>query len=349
MAPELLRSALGDESPIASQRLGGEDAVVVTPTRTIVYHAGGMLSEESIDEFPHDAERITVAEKRRNAEVTLDYGLEGSRSFRVPAKYVDKVLHPVLAANLSASGVIDSGESVHETYRFSELTLVVTSEQLIKHVGRVVWDDEYETIAFGDITGIEFEEGNHSMQVVIRTDGAADRTKIPSDSARAVRETIADAVCAYHGVDSVEALNAAGAGEEDRQDSVEAVTLGDDLNLLGDDDPPTATATHETATDRSEARSAGNRERQQTADSEGQSDTATTADDEEPGPPDEPADAEIVTDDEAVVESDDETPGEEALTARIEALEAAVEENTAAIREQQQTLERLLEALERRD
>jgi len=34
--------------------------------------------------------------------------------------------------------------------------------------------------------------------------GRSERFKAPNESARAVRETLVDAVCAYHGVDSLE-------------------------------------------------------------------------------------------------------------------------------------------------
>jgi len=65
----------------------------------------------------------------------------------------------VLAGVLSATGVTDPGESVIQTFRFSELTLVVTSERLVKHVGSAVWDEEFEEFAYADITDLDFEGG----------------------------------------------------------------------------------------------------------------------------------------------------------------------------------------------
>jgi len=114
------------------------------------------------------------------------------------------VLHPVLAGVLSATGVTDPGESVIQTFRFSELTLVVTSERLVKHVGSAVWDEEFEEFAYADITDLDFEEGTVATAVVLTHGGRSERFKAPNESARAVRETLVDAVCAYHGVDSLE-------------------------------------------------------------------------------------------------------------------------------------------------
>jgi len=45
------------------------------------------------------------------------------------------VLHPVLAGVLNGNGITDPGETVVKTYRFSELTLIITSDRLVKHIG----------------------------------------------------------------------------------------------------------------------------------------------------------------------------------------------------------------------
>jgi hypothetical protein len=90
-----------------------------------------------------------------------------------------------------------------------------------------------------------------------------------------VREAIGEAICAYHGVETIEALDR-GEGKEKRQDSVEAVTLGDDLELFGDDET-TARATHETATTASDAGPDGGEEPTTAASTEDTS-AAETAD-----------------------------------------------------------------------
>lgn len=196
--PALVQSSLGDEDVAAHVPLKGEDAVFVTPTRTLVYTADGLLSDESVDEFPHDAEGIGVSEGRRKATVTLDYGLDGEESFSVPSGKLDDVLHPILAGVLNAADVTQPGETVKRTYRFSELTLVVTSDRVVKHVGAAVWGTDYEEIDYETVTGIDVEEGNVSSQLVLETTARTQRIKAPNEQFRDVRETVEDAVYAYH-------------------------------------------------------------------------------------------------------------------------------------------------------
>ncbi|WP_435096776.1 DUF7115 domain-containing protein [Halorubrum sp. N11] len=213
--PELLAGTVGDEAVVAEVSLGGDDRLVVTPTRTLVYRGDGLLSDESVAEYSHDVERIAVSTGRRKAKLTLGYGLDGDETISVPAKRVDDVLHPVLAGVLSATGVTDPGESVIQTFRFSELTLVVTSNRLVKHVGSAVWDDELEEFAYADLTDLDFEEGTVATAVVLTHGGRSERFKAPNESARAVREALVDAVCAYHDVDSLEEFRVTAADEGD--------------------------------------------------------------------------------------------------------------------------------------
>ncbi|ACM57807.1 DUF7115 domain-containing protein [Halorubrum lacusprofundi] len=224
--PELLAGTVGDEEVVAEVPLGGADRLAVTPTRTLVYRGDGLLSDESVAEYSHDVERIAVSTGRRKAKLTLGYGLNGDETISVPTKRADDVLHPVLAGVLSATGVTDPGESVIQTFRFSELTLVVTSERLVKHVGSAVWDEEFEEFAYADITDLDFEEGTVATAVVLTHGGRSERFKAPNESARAVRETLVDAVCAYHGVDSLEEFRVTVADQGD--DDSGGVAAGDD-------------------------------------------------------------------------------------------------------------------------
>ncbi|ELZ45793.1 hypothetical protein C463_05135 [Halorubrum californiense DSM 19288] len=207
--PELLAATVGDEDVVAEVPLGGDDRLAVTPTRTLVYRGDGLLSDESVDEYGHDVERIEVSTGRRKAKIILGYGLDGDETLSVPTKRVDDVLHPVLAGVLSASGVTDAGETVVRTFRFSELTLIVTSERLVKHVGSAVWDPEFEEFHYADLSGLDFEEGTVATAVVLVHGGRSERFKAPNESARAVQETLADAVCSFHGVDSLEEFRVA--------------------------------------------------------------------------------------------------------------------------------------------
>ena len=202
--PELLSGTVGDEAVVARVPLGGDDLLAVTPTRTLVYRADGLLSDESVEEYGHDVERIDVSTGRRKSKIVLSYGLDGDETLSLPTNRVDDVLHPLLAGVLSATGVTGPGESVRRTFRFSELTLVVTDQRLVKHVGSAVWDEEFEEFPYANLTDLDFEEGTVATAVVLTHDGRSERFKAPNESARAVRETLVDAVCAFHGVDSVE-------------------------------------------------------------------------------------------------------------------------------------------------
>ncbi|MDB9279927.1 hypothetical protein PN416_06655 [Halorubrum ezzemoulense] len=219
--PDLLAGTVGDEDVVAEVPLGGDDRLAVTPTRTLVYRGDGLLSDESVDEYGHDVERIEVSTGRRKAKITLGYGLDGDETLSVPIKRVDDVLHPILAGVLSASGVTGPGETVVRTFRFSELTLIVTSERLVKHVGSAVWDPEFEEFGYDDLTGLDFEEGTVATAVVLVHDGRSERFKAPNESARAVRETLADAVCSFHGVDSLEEFRVAAAEAEEAASDAE--------------------------------------------------------------------------------------------------------------------------------
>ncbi|GAB3417810.1 hypothetical protein GCM10027435_16950 [Haloparvum alkalitolerans] len=206
--PSMLAGAVDGEDVVAHVDLGGEDALAVTPTRTLVYRADGLLSDESVTEYPHDVERIDVSEGRRKAKIQLEYGLDGTETITVPTKRVDDALHPILAGVLSAAGLTDPGESVLRTFRFSELTLIVTSDRLVKHVGSAVWDEEYEEFHFDDVTGLDFEEGTVATSVVLTHAGRQERFKAPNESKRAVREALIDAICEYHDVGSPAELRA---------------------------------------------------------------------------------------------------------------------------------------------
>jgi hypothetical protein len=250
--PALVESSLGDEDVAAHVSLKGEDALFVTPTRTILYTADGLLSDEGVEEFAHDAEGIEVSEGRRKAKITLDYGLDGEETFSLPAGSLDDALHPILAGVLNAAGVTQPGETVKHTYRFSELTLVVTSDRVVKHVGAAVWSTDYEEITFETVTGIDTEEGNVSSQLVLETTGRTERIKAPSEQFRAVREAVEEALFAYHGVSSAAELEQASGGGSEPEEP-EEVSFGEgvdpiDTSGVGEDDDADLVADEDAAT-----------------------------------------------------------------------------------------------------
>ncbi|WP_440989084.1 DUF7115 domain-containing protein [Haloarchaeobius baliensis] len=231
--PGIVESALEGEDIAAEVSLGGENALYVTPTRTLIYQSEGFLSDESVDEYPHDAQRMTVKEGRRKTRISLDYSLDGTEEFTVPSNATDDVVHPVLAGVLNASGVTDPDEKVTRTFRLDELTLVITSARLVKHVGSAVWDEDYEEYHFADVTGLDFEDGSVATQLVLTVDGRPERMKVSNDRAAEVKEYLQRSLFSYYGVSSLDALNEAVAPEEaDEADEPAAVDFGEGVDPL---------------------------------------------------------------------------------------------------------------------
>ncbi|WP_440764746.1 DUF7115 domain-containing protein [Natronorubrum sp. DTA7] len=237
--PGIVQSTLNGEEIAARVSLGGEDELFITPSSTLVYSSEGLLSDESIDEYPHEADRLTLSEGRRKTKFTLEYPLEGTKSFSVPGGKTDDVLHPVLAGVLNGNGITDPGETVAKTYRFSELTLIITSDRLVKHIGAAVWDGDYEEYHFGDVTSLAFEDGSVATQIVLTVDGRPQRIKAPNEQANDLRERLQRALFEYHDVGSLEELNEKVGGDdeaEQRQRSA-SVDFGEGVDPL-DADPP---------------------------------------------------------------------------------------------------------------
>ncbi len=236
--PGIVHSTLDGEEIVARVSLGSDDEIFITPTRTIVYRADGLLSDESADEYPHDADRLTLSEGRRKTKFSLEYALDGTQEFTIPAGKTDAVLHPVLAGVLNGNGITESGETVVRTYRFSELTLIITSDRLVKHIGGAVWDGDYEEYRFDDVTNLSFEDGSVATQIVLTVDGRPQRIKAPNEEANDLRERLQRALFDYHGVGSLEELNETLGGDDDEPASSEgAVDFGGGVDPL-DADPP---------------------------------------------------------------------------------------------------------------
>ncbi|WP_227133561.1 DUF7115 domain-containing protein [Halorubellus salinus] len=236
--PGIVQGELDGEEVAASVSLGGEDALFVTASRTLVYRSESLLSDESVESYPHDAERVTVKDGRRKTRITLTYSIDGERDFTVPSSVADDVLHPVLAGVLNGSGVTDPGETVVQTFRFSELTLIVTSDRLLKHVGSAVWDDDHEQYHFDDVTALDFEEGSVATQIVIAVDGRPQRIKTPNEHIAVVRERLTQALFAYYDVGSLAELNALVDPEEETPDAAgESASAGGGVDFGEGVDP----------------------------------------------------------------------------------------------------------------
>ena len=265
--PGIVQSALGDEQVAARVGLGGEDELFVTPSRILIYRGEGLLSDEDIEEYTPNAERVLVKEGRRKGKIVLEHDLEGDRSFSVPLSRLDDALHPVLAGVLNAAGVTEPGETVKQTYRFSELTLIVTSRRLVKHIGAPVWDADYEEYQFEDATGLDFEQGSVATQIVLEVGGRRERIKAPNEQAPEVRAHLEEALFEFYDVSSMAEFDAAVAEAEDdpepepstATDEVAFAGGVDPLDAGGDDDsePGTVDATHPGASVATDAGTAG--------------------------------------------------------------------------------------------
>lgn len=318
--PPQVDAALEDASVIETIDLGAEDALYLTRAETLHYRGEGLLSDAGLDRYPHDdVTRVSVSTGRRKAAIELTYAVADDRELTVPQHALQDVLEPLLAGILASSGVIAPEETVTAVYRFSELTVVVTSEQLLKHVGSAVWDPDYETIAWGDVTRLDVEEGDVAAQLVLETSSRSQRTKIPRDEAVAVHRDVEAALCAYHGVSDYSEFEAlVSEAEDDAGTDSRSTTNEDDLTEIGLE--PLGTGTPNRDLDRPEG---SDLDRLSSAGST----TAVDAQEEHSQPMDGPSRGEIA--------------------AQLEDLETALARQAELLEEHRQTLAELREALSR--
>lgn len=362
--PHLVEERLGDEPIEATVTLGDEDLVCVTPTRTFVYRGEGLLSDESVSAFSHDVERFDVSEGRRKAKFVFEY-VDGTDSFTAPGNRTESILELLLGGILRVDGVIDDGESISDVFSFSELTLVVTSDRLVKHVGAPVWDDDFEEYPYADVTGLAFEEGSVATQVVLSVDGRPERIKAPSEDAWKVEEALKGALFAYHDVDSLSALNeqlgGAGTGPQYGDDAAAgSLSLDSGISPLvsSDDEGAGASSAGSTADPSNPGRAAGSEPA--TEGSDGGRESAVRPDDAGTSAPDSgtttrrsgdtPVDTVSTTQPEH--EAEDGTGGVdpeevEAMKSQLATLTKAVKKQNDLLRDQQETIDRLIEELRR--
>lgn len=351
--PGIVQSALDGEEIETRVSLGGDDEIFVTPSSSVVYRAEGLLSDESIEVFPHDADRVSLSEGRRKTSITLEYPLDGPAEFTIPASKTNDVLQPVIVGILGENGIITADETVIKTYRFSELTLILTSDRLVKHIGEPVWDEDYEEYHFSDVTNLSFEDGSVATQIVLSVDGRPQRIKAPNDAANELQERLKRALFAYHDVDSLPELNEV-VGESEEEDDSATADFGEGVDPLDgpssedEDRDEQGIPEAETVTTTQSADLLG--------DEHADSETQTSHYGHEPAMQasqlrDEPADARQSEPDgsEATSDIDGESsappePSPEVLE-RLEHLEAVVERQNERLEAQQQLLEQLITEL----
>lgn len=325
--PDLVRRSLGDEEIQAGVSLGDEDAICFTPTRSLVYRGEGLLSDEGVSEYPHDFVRLAVSEGRRKTKYTLTY-VDRKAEFSVPGNRTDPVLERLLESTLRVDDVLDDDESVTGVFRFSELTLIVAQQRVLKHVGEYTWDGDFEVYSFDDVTGLHFEDGSVATSVVIETEGRPQRIKAPNDQAGIVRQTLEEALFDYYDAGSLDELNREIAVDEDEPDD-EATDHSSGLGLesgidplVSDDDGSAEEASEPTEQVRESATRQPGQNAASTVDLD---ETAAAADSAEAAGSD---DLESVTD-------------------QLADLTAAVEQQNRLLERQQRTVKQLIEELRR--
>lgn len=233
--PDPIAQQLGDEELESAVNLGDEDLICFTPSRTLLYHGEGLLSDESLEVFDHDVERLGISEGRRKTSFTLTY-VDDENRFTIPRDRTEPVLERLLSGVLGTAGVIESDEQIEGVFRFSELALVVTDRRIVKHIGAYLWDPDYEEYPYSQVTGLEFEEGSVATSVVISVDGRPQRIKAPSGEAEVLRRALTTALFSYYEVDSLEELNATLA-ESDPEPTESGGSLSSDIELDNTIDP----------------------------------------------------------------------------------------------------------------
>lgn len=363
--PDIVQERLGDEEVGGRIPLGGESELLVTRTRTLVYRAEGLLSGESVEEYPHDAERIEVQSGRRKSKIALDYGIDGAESIAVPTDRLSDALRAVFAGVLFAAGVIQPGETVERLYRRGELTYAITSARIIKHVGTDVWNgEEFEEFHFDDVTGLDVERGEVNSQLILEVDGRPQRIKSPTDDIREIRVNTERALLAHHEMDSLEEFNRAVEAEREAaaEDAQEAADQGgtgpssvfdSELDLIG------ATA-KSMGSDQEEASAAASAEADAAAEANPDAGAATMAagtdldletgtDDVSESEPTGTVDPTTATEDAEFEDAGFEPAAGHSTDAasEIAELRRAVERQNNLLEDQQQTIERLIEELRR--
>jgi len=221
--PELVQEHLGGEELQTGIKLGDEDVLCLTPTRLLLYRAEGLLSDESVTEYPHEVERLQLNEGRRKTKFVFEY-VEDNRSLTVPNSVASDILELILQGVLTTERILDEEEGVVGAFRFSELTLVIGERSVVKHVGNAVWEDDFEMFAYEDLTGLEFEKASVATEIVLQIGGRPQRIKTPNDKARLVEKTLQKAVFEFFDVTSMSELQSHFEAESDDESGDEETT-----------------------------------------------------------------------------------------------------------------------------
>lgn len=352
--PNLVRRQLGDEEVEAGVNLGDEDTICLTPSRTLLYRAEGLLSDEKVEEFPHSVERLDVKEGRRKTKFVLEY-VEGDRTFTVPKNRTNKVLELLMDGILREADVTSPDEAVTGVFRFSELAIVVTEGRVVKHIGSSVWSEDYEVLPFEDLSELSFERGSVATEVVMTIDGRPQRIKTPNDHARKVQQVIERAVFDYYDVDSLDRLNREIADEvADQSPSdtgrADSSTGSSDIEIGGGIDPlvededvdvdEATTGASESIASETDASAQDRGQHTDTADR-----TSTQQPSEQQSADSQSSSEREATGSETVAVSETDDADMEAVEAQLDDLTTAVQKQNELLKKQQRTIKQLIEEL----
>ena len=224
--PQRVAAALGDEEVTTQIDLGGDDSITLTPTRLLLYRAEGLLSGESVTEYPLAAREVSMQRGRRKATVHFDLAEAGTAEIALPADAADAAITPILEAVLRHQGIFTADEQLRSLYRLSELTVIIGDERLLRNVGANLWDVEYDAFAYAEITDIDYEKGNVATTIVLTVEGRTERIKVPNEEILSVRKDVETAVCGFWDVETVPELRALH-GVDDQRSSRAKVSFGD--------------------------------------------------------------------------------------------------------------------------
>ena len=348
--PSLVRNVLGGEEIEASVNLGDEDTVYLTGSRTLLYRAEGLLSDEKVEEYTHDVERLDVKEGRRKTKFILEY-VDGTETFTVPSNRDDSVLELLLTGVLRAADVTGPEETLAGVFRFSELAVIVTETSVVKHIGADVWTDDFEVYAFADLTYLSFDRGSVATEVVIEIDGHPRRIKTPNDDARKVQQVLESAVFQYYGVSSLDQLNAEISRNEDAADANGTtgqrrsdIEIGDGIDpLVTDSEEADAEQTASTQSTQSQDQSqrTATQSRDAASEAETASSSASRSGTESTGTSQQAAGS--------APASSDQQPSTQAdvaaLETQLDELTAVVERQNELLESQQETIDQLIAEL----
>jgi hypothetical protein len=338
--PDLVRQQRGDEEIVSAVNLGDEDLACFTPTRTLLYQGEGILSDDSLDVFDHDVERLKLSAGRRKATFTLEY-VDRTEQFSVPKSRTEPVLQRLLDGILHMADVLASAEEVLGVHRFSELLLIITDARLVKHVGAYVWDEDFEEYPYESVTGLSFEDGQVATQIVISVDGRPQRIKAPNDKAPMVKQTLTDALFDYYDVETLAGLNDSIGTDETNEagSSVDAGTTSSDIEfdesitpLVGDADDDADSGESNTV---SQTETLTDPTVEDTADSDGEAD-GSTGEEQSATTVGSASDSPTVTVDAEELET---------LQQQLSKLTTAVQRQNELLTQQHETIDQLVEEL----